>query len=222
MQYACIAATKKGARCRNFVKVQGTMCPLHQKMVESGKEVRLAPAPDTVLIRFRVNQKWVAKLREAGVRTQPLRWLQKEQKHVRQAERLSRKPYRLRNIADSGVPVFGPDGISRVSMEGLLEYLISVDYRIADAHLLRTIKKAQQMGILVLVLSRQQPAIELPFFSLLSPLLSSSWGYAHIWANPPQEDGKVVHTVNLSHRLETPPELELWFDDGLWAVRPAS
>ena len=52
----------------------------------------------------------------------------------------------------------------------------------------------------------------------IKKLLTSSWEYCHIWANPPDTEGKIVHTVNNAHRQDSPPKATLQFENGLWAI----
>jgi len=217
--YACAAATEEGARCRNMVvEVVGEMCHLH-------KGGKVAPRPDIILVKFNLNPKWAEKFERLGVpRKSSLSFL-KENAHARQAEKLGRDPYRYgRPVADSGVPVFGKQGIQEVSLFDLLKELLD-RYKITDIHLRP--RRDEKMDVLVVSLMVSlSPGEEVVLSSsasqeLLSFLAVSCWGYCHVWANPPSDDGRIVHTVHSSHRApDSKPRVRLRFFDGLWAVEP--
>ena len=222
MQYACIAATETGARCRFFVEEQGTMCSHHQKMKEEGKKVEVAPTPNTVLIKLRLNKNWTKKLLLAGIdwkKGTPFR--DRDRRHEVEAEKLHRKAYRYRNnIADSGVPVFGSTGISQVSISGIATTLYKKRYNVVAVHLEKG--RGQGMNVLILTFRLRDRKISLSkeAIGFLNEFSSSCWGHVHIWANPPQENGKVIHTVNLAHRQpEESPKFQLIFDNGLWRAQ---
>lgn len=218
MKYACIAATERGARCRNFVEKFGEMCGFHQK-----EGAKVALRPDTVLVKFNINPSWNQKFQEAGIpRSAPSEWAL-EEKHISQAKQVDRDPYRFREIADSGVPVFGDEGVADVSILKLIEELQEAGYLPQGVHI-RT-RKEKKFDVLVIPFVRGNPgngtlpktAIEL----LREFLRLSCWGFAHVWANPPAA-GKIVHTINLGHREpEKPPKWNLCFNQGLWALMPA-
>lgn len=223
--YACIASTQEGARCRNSVETAGEMCKLHQREKREGKEVKLAPSPNTVLVKFNINLNWTQKFEQAGI---PRRFPQEvalEEKHIAQARRLGRGAYEYRDIADSGVPVFGSQGASEVSILGLLGELQEAGYKPQGVHIrTRTQKK---FDVLVIPFGRgisegNSTLLPKKALDLLREFLRlSCWGFVHIWTNPPDVQGKIVHTVNLGHREPgRPPRWNLCFSHGLWAVEP--
>jgi len=220
--YACTAATEEGARCRNFVETPGEFCGFHKTRKEAGGEVSFAPKPDLVLLKFNLNPNWRERFVALGVAEKPLLSPEKEKEHVQQAEKFGRQAYRFRQIADSGVPVFGSEGItSGVSLYKLLkEFLETEGYQVTDIHLRP--RRDKRMYVLVINLSQQGEETVLSseaIMELLRFLAVSCWGYCHVWANPPAEDGRVIHTVNSSHREpEKKPSVELRFNNGLWAV----
>ena len=218
--YACIAVTQEGARCRNFVSTAG-VCWLHQKEKDEGKEVKFAPSPDTILIKFNINPKWAQEFELAGVPRRRPYEVELEEKHIVQALKIDRDPYRFRDIADSGVPVFGDQGVSNVSILGLIGELQKNGYQLKGVHI-RT-RKQKKFDVLVVPFIRGESegnsVILKKALELLQEFLRlSCWGFVHVWANPP-EKGKVVHTINLGHREpQKSPQWSLCFNHGLWAL----
>jgi hypothetical protein len=217
--YACIAATQKGARCRNFVSKAVDICWRHQKEKDEGKEVKLAPSPNTILVKFNINPSWTQQFEKAGVpRKRPFE-VELEEKHIAQARKLDRRAYEYRDIADSGVPVFGPQGSSEVSILGLLEELQREGYQPQGVHIrTRAQKKFDVLVIPFVRGSESNSTLPKRALELLQEFLRlSCWGFVHVWANPPDGQGKVVHTINLGHREpEKSPQWTLCFNHGLW------
>ncbi len=222
--YACIAPTEGGARCRSFVEKVGEMCEPHQKMRDEGKEIKPLPLPDIILVKFNINPDWTQQFEQAGIPRRSPNEVALEEKHIAQARQMDRKAYRFRDIADSGVPVFGPQGVSEVSISGLLTELVQKGgYQPQGVHIRTRTQKKFDVLVIPFVKEAQsensttlsEKAVEL----LRRFLRISCWGFAHVWANPPEE-GRVTHTVNLSHREEKPPKYHLQFNHGLWAVEP--
>lgn len=223
MLYACVAPTKEGARCHYFVEKPGELCEGHKKMKEEGKEIKPLPLPDTILVKFNINPGWAQLFEQAGIPRRSPDEVALEEKHIDQARQIDRKAYRFRDIADSGVPVFGPQGVSEVSISGLLTELGQAGYQPQGIHI-RT-RNQKKFDVLVIPFTKEtqggnsttlpKKAVEL----LREFLRISCWGFAHVWANPPEAE-KVTHTVNLGHREEKPPQWHLQFNHGLWAVEP--
>ena len=175
-----------------------------------------------MLVKANINPNWVRRFEALGIRvTQPNFALQ-EANHIGDAQRVGREAYAVRqNLADSGVPVFGKDkGVERALMVEPLDSLLEA-YHLSDIHMYQRRDK-QSMWVLVLTyelgLDGERkvviPVDVAEFFAM------SCWGFTHVWANPPKEDGIVIHTVNLSHRSDDPAIQSLQFADGLWAVQP--
>ena len=224
MQYACIAATQEGARCRNLVENPGEMCEAHQRLKAKGEEVRLAPPPDTILVKFNINPNWAQRFEESGIPRRFPSEVGLEEKHIAQAQQIDRDPYRFRETADSGVPVFGPQGVSEVSILPLLEELQGKGYQPQGVHIRTRIQK--KFDVLVIPFSGRvseensnflpEKALEL----LREFLRLSCWGFVHVWANPPEKE-RIIHTVNLGHREpQNSPQWNLCFNHGLWAIEP--
>lgn len=223
--YACVAATKEGARCRHMVAEQGRLCSFCQKKADKEGSVPKAPPPNVILVKININERWRAVLEAGRVPRKIVDWQALEEKHAAHAERLGRAPYRFRDVADSGVPVFGPDGICHVSLLKLWTELVEKGFCIQEMHLQS--RRDGKMDTLVITLARQKPT-QVSFFpevalAVLPDLLNTSYGFVHIWANPSKEDKEkkkvVVHTVNISHREpEQRPLRQLHYNDGLWSV----
>lgn len=220
MQYACVAATEGRARCRNFVGQVGKLCTSHGKLIVEGKEIELALFPDTVLVKFNINPSWTQVFEEAGVPRKAPSEVSLEEKHINHAHKAGRDPYRYRDIADSGVPVFGTQGLSEVSVSGLLIELLEAGYKPQGVHIRTRMEKRFDVLVVPLVRGAESSTLSEKAVMLLERFLRSpSWGFAHIWANPPDVQGKIIHTVNLGHRKpEGRPELKILFSNGLWAV----
>jgi hypothetical protein len=199
------------------------MCEFHQRLKREGKEIKVAPSPDLVLVKFNLRPKWAQRFEEAGI-PRHFPWeTDLEAKHIRQAKEFGREPYRFREIADSGVPVFGPEGVSDLSISDLLRELEQAGYKLQDVHI-RTRQK--KFDVLVIPFSREIPEGNLTLSEkasqLLKEFLEVCWGLGHIWANPPDDQGRIVHTLNLSHRKpEGIPRWRLRFEGGIWLREPA-
>ncbi len=218
MKWACKAATKGNARCRNLLDEPG-FCSSH-----ASDNIRESDQPDCVLYKFNVNKKWSAKMKEMGVRLIPFDFQAREEKHAAHARKFNREPFKFRGeIVDSGVPVFGKDGLQDVSVFELLTELATV-YNVVDIHLRPTKPGGNpNMEVLVVSFSDGEEAVGNTdaFQELLRFLTSSCWGHCHVWANPPQDDGRVIHTVNTSHREDgKKPTCKLDFLDGIWDSVP--
>jgi len=197
-----------------------TFCSFHQKRWDDGMTVDIVGRPDAVEFKFNVNEKWASQLMTMGVELRQPDFQAKEQKHIEHAEKHEREAFRYRkDIADSGVPVFGKDGLVNVSVYELFRELIEA-YEIVDIFLRPTKPGGNQhMKVLVIYFSHGEKrgnmeAIE----EVLRFLASSRWGHCHVWANPPGSTGKIKNTVNTSHREpDKQPERVLRFNDGLFA-----
>jgi hypothetical protein len=185
--------------------------------MEQGPNFEFAPVPDKVLVKFNVNPKKCERLSAFGVPIKPVNFDRKNAAHEAQAQEHGRAAFRYREVADSGVPVFGKDGAQNVSLAHVWGELPGKGYAITDIHMLP--KSQGKMMTLVITLEdgAEEPLeCSAKLMQELKNLLACAWQYVHVWANPPNEDGKVIHTVNASHRLDTPPAYLLDFADGLW------
>ncbi len=224
MSYACTHLTEQGARCRNWAEPGGNwMCSQHNALVAAGKSAERVKLPDSVDYKFNINDRWAERLIAEGVEVREQDFEAKEKQHVAHAEQYGRKAYHLReNIADFGVPVFGPQGLANVSVYELFKELLDA-YEIVDVYIHPMWPgKNERMRKLVVYFangSKREPnkkAID----SLLEFLSSSCWGHVHVWANPPGFTGKIKDTVNISYReQDQTPELVLRLADGMWSSK---
>jgi hypothetical protein len=176
---------------------------------------------NTVLVKFNLNEKWEGRFRAAGV---PLRTPDEaalELKHVFSALDTNRNPYQFRpQIADSGVPVFGKDGARDISITGLFGELRRYGYSPTGVHIrTRGDKKSNVLVIPFVQPGSGQSAVAISTMGLIEEFSSASWGFVHVWINPPQEDGVVIHTVNLSYRdVGKVVSKSLHFQKGEWTL----
>jgi hypothetical protein len=177
-------------------------------------------------LKFRINDRWANQLTVAGLRIIE-RSAEKvavlNQKHADAAAAIGRRADSYRPTPDSGVPVFGKEGAKNVFLSGLWSELTGAGFVPAQAHVLKSGGQGQSgytMLTLVVEMTRGQseeaPEITNGVTSVIADLLASTWGFAHVWANPPREDGKIVHTINLSHRGEGAAAAKLEYYSGLW------
>jgi hypothetical protein len=194
--------------------VEGDRCGQH-------KDAERAPRPDVVLYKFNINDRWRDRFMALGIKEKTRDVQADTAKHEAHAAQFGRDAHRYRQVADSGVPVFG-EGLQGVSLFDLLKELPTV-YEVVDIHIKPRSDGKPNMSVLVISFSNGKPtsANTEAFDELLRFLASSCWGFCHVWANPPQEDGRVIHTVNSSHReADQKAKQVLHFADGLWAVNP--
>lgn len=207
--YACTGVTKNGGRCRN----QSGHC--------KSQHGRFVTLPDAVLVKFRVNLTWSRRLQDAGVRLDIINWAQGDARRAEHARSVRRNPnvYR-KNAADAGVPVFGPDGLDgAVSVGALLQDLMDVGFHFTDAHLER--RENRRTDTLVLALSGEGERLTLTpeAVELIQQLFGSTWKTVHVWANPSNERGRVLDTVNIGYRLpDVKPATMLVLADGAWGT----
>lgn len=217
MKYACTAATQKGARCRGWATNGSQLCPSCQRKAK----VEIVGQPDAVEYKFNLNENWVRRLMALGVDVRDQNFQEKEQKHIEQAQQHGREAFRYRtDIADSGVPVFGSEGLVNVSVYELFRELV-VAYEIVDVYIRPTRPGAnERMRKLVVYFAHGDKKANIAAIeTLLEFLASSCWGFCHVWANPPGFTGKIKDTVNISHReQDKQPERIVRFANGLWAV----
>jgi|GEM_PF-3429862 hypothetical protein len=223
MKYACVAATEDRARCRNWMKENNPthLCGFHQSRQDAGQEVKRISQPDVIEYKFNLNKTWACRLRELGVSFKEQDFAAKEAKHIAHAEEYGRDPFRFREgVSDSGVPVFGEEGLVKVSVYELLQELVRF-YEVVDIFIRPRRDGTRHMEVLVVRFfnGKECETNTQAFQQLLSFLASSCWGHCHIWANPPRGDGLIIDTVNSAHREEgQKPQQIVRFTGGLWAT----
>lgn len=174
--------------------------------------------PGTVLVKFNVNSKWEARFREAGIPVKTPNEMALLMNHALEAVEMGRNPNEWREEPDSGIPAFGPGGETKVEVASLLAELRNEGYKPSGIHI--RVRQGKKFNVLVVPYLLWTAKGE-----VLPPLLEeflkiSSWGFAHVWMNPPKADGSIVHTVNLSHREEGSPEKILQLRKGRWRAIP--
>jgi len=224
--HACTADTQGRGRCRSSAQEgdQDGFCSLHAQQRDNGRSVAKAGLPSKILLKANINPRWAELFEKLGIPVKTPDFAKREAKHVADAKRVGREAYAVRkDIADSGVPVFGNEGAQDVLVVEPLDTLFR-SYNLTDMHIFQRRDKGVMnvLVLTVLVLTFEkcvagERKLELPvdvakFFAM------SKWGFAHVWANPPKPDGTVLHTVNLAHRGEEAAKRQLLFADGLWAV----
>ena len=224
MQQACAARTESGARCRHLA-AEGSIFCSHHKCLQL-MDIRMAPRPNKILVKFRVNDRWTRRFRALGIKEADRRFESDDARHASEAESIRRKADRYREVPDSGVPVFGKEGALDVTLSGIWRELLQAEgYGIAEVHL-EPAREARYMTTLVITLIHgETPSADVPagiVEGVESFFDTASFGFVHVWANPPKPDATVVHTVNASHRKDEKPKQTLRFNNGLWALGPVT
>ena len=219
MEYACMGRIEHDGRCpklreiKHFIPVIPGIkvwCENHIKTKEP------APLPDAIFTKFTLLREEGGYLKGLGVR-----WSD-GQANPNSSKRDPNTLGRIRKgIKDSGCPVFGNDGVFRVSLAPMASELIEKrKWNIADVRL-RPGKKPSEAILTVVISGKASEEVALPekVQEKLALLLSSVRQQVHIWANPRNAEGQVIHTVNCVGRgYEDIGERHLDFQDGLWAV----
>ena len=202
-------------RCRRFVAQQGELCFQHRN-----QKVKPVSPPDIILVKIKTNPVQIKKFAQFGLsvvdRVLTKRLLEK--KRIKQAEELRRSPFSYNpEYASSGTAVFGPKGIYQVSIEW---QEIFKEYGITDIYLEKEEQGIRKV-VVVLELGKKTAPFPLKLFDLVICFFESTWGICVVWANPPNEKGEIVHTLKLFCRQPNDrPQLHLFFNHGLWAVKP--
>lgn len=214
VRMACRAGsgTTDGGRCRHMVTGAGN-CAQHQ-----GNPV--ARAPDVVLFKCRLNGNATRYLERIGVPWQQRDDRRLDAQHRQHAEGVGRSAVAYRQKPDSGVPVFDRDGAGSVTVDTLWSELERSGYAPVAAHLYQKDGDRHGMAQLSVTFACEGDRLDSTVATAcLEKLTVACWEHAHIWANPPQDDGHVVHTVNLAHRQpDATPKYRVAFDNGNWGL----
>lgn len=212
IQTACRGRNGNGSRCRHMVSGYG-VCAQHD-----GTE--LVGPPGVILLKARINRKRVEALVKAGVREKKRDENSLDAKHSAEAQALERQPQAYRDKADSGVPVFGKDGAKGVAVDQVWVSLERVGYTATDAHFYRQDKDAQSGMATVTVefMLGEHDEIDDKAAAACWACFCESYGFVHVWSNPPKLGIGPTCTVNCSHRQEVPPQARLVWDEGFWAL----
>lgn len=218
IQMACRGRTQDGIRCRNNANGSG-YCSTHAN--DPRKD---AVPPTKVLLKSRVNPRWIRRLQEAGVRFVERQEQKLQDEHRQEAEEYRRKADAYRQVPDSGVPIFGVKGAAAVKINGLWAHLEGIGYQVTDTHLYqRPQDKTSGMATLVMEMTLHEEGVVLgnPLIRILLELFEgATWEAVHVWDNPPKEGIGYVQTVNLVHRQpDRIPLYLLVFAGGLWDLK---
>jgi len=214
MKYACIAETKKGARCRRWAVNGNSFCSQHAKV----KSVKIASLPNLLIMKFRVNKKWTKRFFRVGIEKTESFLSLKEKNHFSQAKKIGRNPYRYSEKPASGVPVFGREGLRQVGIKHLFRELIKKGYGIIEIHIEPTEQGIMNLLVIVLEQNGKKIVLSEKAIKLFENFLWVCWGHVHVWVNPIQ-NGKVVHSVIFAHRNpQNSPNCHLRFRNGLWDI----
>lgn len=244
--YACVAGVEPPAkdlpayRCRKKASnpPESMVCKDHLRNW-SGASV-LAPAPDVIYLKltFPSSPNWRQDMDELGfhIATRDVKkTAELDARHTAHAEAFGRNADAPRKgfRPDSGVQVFGSEGLRDVSLQTLDGELIGAGYEMTGAHVIdRSFE-----GALVLVLqyanatarariNGSQPRVPGRAHGFIRMQLHKSWGAVHIWANPPSLDektrGQIVHTINAGVGKDDLPVSFVVFHGGHWWIKTAS
>lgn len=217
---ACRAASISdgGVRCRNTAG-ENHRCSAHES-------AELSAPPNVVLFRIRANPRWIERLEEAGVGWHERNDAAIEQRHKTAGEKLRRDAHRYgKGRTDTGTPVFSPGSrenhcLFHGTCEGLLDEMVEAGMVVGSFHLYRRDKDVAR-GPATLTIKLVDPNVrqlaegELRGLSVVEELLNVRWRQAYVWVNEPQEDGRVVATVNVKYREpDKQPERRLVWDKG--------
>ena len=225
--YACPAKIENGSRCRkNAIESSSNYyCEQHEKMHLAGKHVDKVGPADLTLVRCNVsddwNHEWVQTLLSLGVpKVADQSAEQKDAEHAKHAAEFRRKAGAYGRI-DSGVAVFGKNGLADVCLEQMFSDLRGVYGGVSSLHLTTGRK---QNPVLEIAFSKSEPAIQIApavMSSLFEYIGLASFGYCTVYSNPPKEGKGIVDTVNVDFRQEIGRGVQtLRHAGGEWANEP--
>ena len=217
---SCKAGVDGGAaRCRNMAVAGSDYCSLPAHQAEGRKA---SPSPDVVLLWFGLNKANSASFEEflaAKIHTRrQMREIAK--RHVVQAEALGRNPNAVRKgVIDSGSPVFGADGVKghRVWAGNTIDTLGAAGYFLSNAKVVKSQGPHGENSRLLLELRMEGDGFEGTARDFLGDTFADfadcTFGQVRVWANPPNERGDIVHTLNFGARqLGLLPDCAIAFD----------
>ncbi len=237
--YQCVHADETGGRCQDQALMEGERpfsCIEHLKL----DNPPVAPAPEWVLFQFMVSEKFREKYLEgSGIPEIIQDSLAKREKRIADAERLGRNPnHFFPKRAYNGSPVFGKNGLENVGRLYLLrQELGEAGYKWVNEHWYERKtekvigrKKIQVTGAVVVFGFRKNPEgfygiCPTPDGEKLFEMLvhQDGYSYAHVHANAPDENGEILHSIELLGRKEGQAEkcrLVPTFMDGMWYAVP--
>jgi hypothetical protein len=137
---------------------------------------------------------------------------------------------------DSGCKVFGEGGLPKVRMVALIDLLRKIgfkpfiffrqrkegDERTHFKVLLTTGADVSWAEYLAVNFPEQEPARNFPINFYGREFVPAVFNYAHVYANPRDQFGHVIHSVNSIKILPeyVDPNYRLDYNEGLWAAFP--
>lgn len=223
IQEVCQAKAGHGGRCRNPAFQDG-LCVTHHSLREKIERIGL---PGAIILRFPLKDELaqVLKYLVAVLKTKDT-YTESDEKHLKQAEKIGREPFRYRShlphqAADSGVPVIVlPCADAHLSLRNAWQELKESDYRITGVHLKPSRDGRKNLLVVALSKKTEQMILSEHLLAIISSLVDSCWNRCGVWSNPPQNDGRIIDTINVSNRQEGGViEKYLCFANGIWQVR---
>lgn len=224
MSYACVAKDSSGGRCQTAVETEGeSFCTQHLEC----ESVEPAPEPTNVLIRFHGGNALYKALKKTGILSKPRNQFLLDEKNRQEALRLrSDNAYWFNHYA-TGIQIFRDTGVQDVTgVADVVDEMHAAGYRVHDIHWLKEERKprgrqAYDAATLVVGFAKSDVTVPDEFALLLEifdMLKKDRWGIAKVFANPPQESGEVVHSLELYQRGFGDATSILHFLDGLWGI----
>lgn len=231
-QYACIAGIpttingiEKFYRCRRWAQdpPNNLFCAGHQN------HPTLASLPDRVFVKMTLphspdNMRDIEEFCFHVVDRDREKQQILETKHAQHAQKFGREAYSVRkNTSDSGVQIFGRDGIHDMSMMFVDGNLIKVGLERIGGHVLDKAHEGKLVFVVEYTSIPNPTATKIPTRTepYLRRLLGNCWGTIHIWANPPRVgDGVIVHTINAgSLKRDKIPSGNVILAEGFWSFK---
>ena len=206
--YACTARNENGARCRNNA-LEGSSnyyCAQHEQMRRAGKPVQKIGLPDLILLKSNVSDDWEHEWAQTLLRVGVPRVVEqtaeeKAREHAAHAEQFGRKAGTYGRV-DSGVAVFGKQGLVDINLEQCFSELRTAYGGISSAQLTNG---RRGNPVLVIAFSKTEKAVAIEpavMSSLLEYFSLGSFGRVNVYANPPKNGKGIVDTVNCDFRKE--------------------
>ena len=246
MWYACIAGVEppevglKPYRCRKMA-VDPPKTPICRRHIDGWYEGHpIAPSPDIVLLKvsFPSTSSWRRDFGDLGFRFVDRgreKTKQLDKQHPQHAEAFGRGAYVIRkNRSDSGVKVFGDEGLKNAGL-GLIDgELTKAGLELASSHVLDRSWEGQLTLVLEYASNVARSQINTSSFPVPGRAIgfvrsqlgmSRNWGTVHVFANPPSlkpdSRGVIFHTINVGVGRDDVPSVLLTFNAGLWGSQDA-
>ncbi|MBI2055975.1 MAG: hypothetical protein HYT37_01185 [Candidatus Sungbacteria bacterium] len=227
-KFACVRSDRTGGRCQNLAMISagGVDCATERWHDCIGhlkeEDPPMAPMPEWMLFQFILGWKAQEKYLEDSDIFKVERNEQAQlAKRLADAARTGRDPRHLDpERGYNGCPVFMKEGLKEVGSIHLLRLEIeALGYRLVNQH---WYERASGGATLVCGF-RKNAEPQFPVTQqgkdLFGLLLQDGWLNAHIHANPPDENGQVVHSIEFVGRRERSAKknhIIPQFAEGVW------